>query len=162
MSKLIVILVLTGALLSVPTVATGGDPAERAAGFQKFLLLEVQTDNNDDGKETTATRVVARGEVHALGFSKRLGPRRDRFRFPRLGTLVIRHTPNQDSQHESFDNGTCYFTFRERGSWRVVRGTGDFADATGHGHYRVRGHGVACTTTQLFSSKVRATGVLRP
>ena len=161
---LALVVVLAGALLSAPSAVSGGEPeqtVERATHrLQTFLLLEVGTDNDDDGTEEHASRVVGKGPIHALGESVRLGPRRDRFVF-RQGSLVIRHRPREGSQHETFDNATCLFTFRERGTWRVVRGTGIYADARGHGRYRVRGYGVACTTTQLFSSKVRAVGVLR-
>ena len=158
---LILVVALTGALLSVPAATGGNEPAERAARLQRFLLLEVGTDNDGDGTEEQASRVVGKGAIHAMGESVRLGPRRDRFEFPQ-GNLVIRHKPREGSQHESFDNATCLFQFRERGTWRVIRGTDSYEDARGHGRYRAHGYGIACTFTHLFSSRVRAVGVLRP
>jgi hypothetical protein len=158
-----IVVVLAGALLSAPSAVSGGEPeqaTERAARLQTFLLLEVGTDNDGDGTEEQASRVVGKGPIHAMGKSVRLGPRRDRFVFPQ-GNLVVRHKPRAGSEHETFDDQTCLFTFRERGTWRVVRGTGIYADARGHGRYRVRGYGIACTFTHLFSSRVRAVGVLR-
>src|SRR5262245_36865667 len=146
----------TLALLGVGVASAAPAPQatqSQMAARQRFLLLD------DDGNPNRAA-VVANGAIHALGHDVVLGPRRDRFVFDN-GSVVIRHRPTDS--HDSYDEETCHFSFVEVGTWRVVRATGAYVGATGHGHYRVTGQGINCNPRRapsLFLLKIVARGQL--
>ena len=147
---------LTGALLSVPSVgASGGEKDRATAPLQRFVLI--QTDPGEEGGPLAAT-----GPIHAHGTDVVTGEFKDRFEFPD-GNVFIRHKPDQDSGTESFDPVTCLFKFTERGTWKTVKGTGAYADVQGSGTYRARGAGFGCDDSQppeVFYFRVVAKGPL--
>jgi hypothetical protein len=147
---------LTGALLSAPSVSAYGSGNDRtAAQTQKFVLI--QSDPNEEGGPIAAT-----GPIHAEGTDVVIGEFKDRFEFPD-GNVVIKHNPKEGLSTESFDPVTCLFTFRERGTWKTVKGTGAYADVQGNGTYRVLGQGFGCDENQppeVFILRIVAKGPL--
>jgi hypothetical protein len=154
MRLLALVLVLTGALLSVPSaVATGGHQAGRTVGQQRFLLL------SSDPNEAGGT-VVGFGPIHAKGTDKVINDRTDRFVFPK-GSVKIRHKRGGGSDH--FDKRTCYGTFSEHGTWTAVGGTGSYSRVAGGGTYKVHAEFVGCSQNKppkVFQLQIHASGGL--
>ncbi len=143
--------VVTGAMLSVPTVSASGSAAP---GDQKFVLI--QTDPNQEGGPIAAT-----GPIHAKGIDVVTGEFKDKFKFPD-GNVIIRHKP-QGNGKDSFDPATCLFTFTERGTWKTVKGTRAYANVKGNGTYKVFGQGFGCDENQppeTFFVRIVAKGPL--
>jgi len=151
---LALVLVLTGALLSVPSaVATGGHDAGRTAGHQLFLLLS----NND---AQPGGILLGFGTIHARGTDKQINGHTDRFIFPK-GSVKIRHKRAGGSHH--FDKRTCYGTFAEHGTWTAVAGTGRYSQVSGGGKYRLHVALVGCSQNKppkLFQLQIHAGGHL--
>ena len=87
---------------------------------------------------------------------------RDRFEFPD-GNVVIKHRPKAGTSVDRFDPVTCLFTFRERGSWKAISGSGAYEDASGGGRYRVLGQGFGCSENEppeVFFLRIVARGAL--
>jgi hypothetical protein len=87
---------------------------------------------------------------------------KDRFKFP-AGNVVIKHRLRAGSSVKSFDPVTCLFTFRERGSWKAVSGSGAYENVSGGGRYRVLGQGFGCSETEppeVFFVRMVANGTL--
>ncbi|QWZ10031.1 hypothetical protein KRR39_10020 [Nocardioides panacis] len=146
---------LTGVMLGLPASSATGQSAA-AAGHQRFLVIS--TDPSEEGGGT----VAGFGPIHAQGTDVAINAHRDRFEFP-AGNVVVRHHAAKGSTHESHDPKTCYFRFRERGTWTAVSGTGAYAKVDGRGTYRVQGHGFGCDQHQppkVFSLVIRARGHL--
>jgi hypothetical protein len=155
MIRTLAAVVLAGAMLSAPAVSASGAEADHAAGNQKFIVL--QTDPNADGGT-----VVAMGPIHAVGEDIVMGEFKDKFKFED-GSLIITHKPKKGSTHETFDEVTCYFTFSEKGTWKVAKGTGAYADMTGGGTYKVNGQGIGCdekAPPEEFAVMITAVGDL--
>ena len=149
---------LTGAMLGVPASSATGQSAAtaRVQGHQRFLLISTDPSEGGGGP------IAAFGPIHAKGTDVVINDHRDRFEFP-AGNVVIRHRAAKGGTHESHDPKTCYFTFRERGTWRAVSGTGAYAKVDGGGTYRVLGQGFGCNQHQppkVFSLTIRARGQL--
>lgn len=131
------IVVLTGALLSVPAADAANtiQTADRA-GHQRFVLISNSPD--DDGGP-----IAANGVIHAHGTDVVINNHRDRFEFPD-GSVLIGHHRTKGSAQQSFDPTTCLFTYSERGTWHAIRGTKAYADVTGGGTYRVLAQAFGC------------------
>ena len=155
LSRLSVVL-LAGALLSAPSASASDDTMDTtSAQRQKFVLI--QNDPNVSGGPIAAT-----GAIHARGTDVVLGDVRDRFKVPD-GNVVIKHRPTRGSSSESFDPVTCLFTYKERGTWRTIKGTGAYAAVQGHGRYRVLGQGFGCNEKrppEVFILRIVAKGPL--
>jgi hypothetical protein len=146
--------VLAGALLSAPPARASGSETDATAAHQRFVLI--QSDPEESGGPIAAT-----GPIHARGTDVVIGDFKDRFEFPD-GNLIIRHKPKGLS-NESFDPITCLFTFRERGTWKAVNGTGAYTQVQGNGTYRVLGQGVGCDQNkppEVFILRIVAKGPL--
>lgn len=150
--------VLAGAMLSVPSVSASGSEVDSAAQRQKFILL--QTNPNMEGGT-----VVGFGAIHATGEDIVISDTKDKFKFAD-GSLVIKHKPKAGSEQETYDPVTCYFTFREKGTWKVVKGTRAYASFTGGGGtYKVNGQGIGCdekAPPEEFALMITAVGELTP
>jgi len=150
---------LLGAAFTVPSaVAQAGGGADTAGGgapTQRFLVIDTKP------SEKIKPVVLGFGPIHDKGVDKQVSGRKDIFRFPN-GSLIIRH--HRTSQSQSHDSATCLFRFTERGTYRVVRGTGDYLGVHGHGHYVVHGKFVACSDRRppaAYVVQIRAHGPLR-
>jgi hypothetical protein len=150
---------LLGALFTVPSaVAQGGGDADRAGGgarTQRFLVIDTHP------SEKANPVLLGFGPIHDKGVDKQVSRHKDIFRFPK-GSLIVRH--HRVAGGRSHDAATCLFRFFERGTYKVVRGTGAYVGAHGHGHYRVNGKFVACThqgPPKVFVFQIRAHGPLR-
>ena len=150
---------LLGAVFIVPSaVAQGGGGADRAGGgapIQRFLVIDTHS------REKPKDVVQGFGPIHDKGVDRQVTGHKDIFRFPK-GSLIIRH--QRVSGSRSHDSATCLFRFSERGTYQVVRGTGAYVGAHGHGHYVVRGKFVACRhqgPPAVFVVQIRAHGPLR-
>ena len=150
---------LLGALFTVPSaVAQGGggaDKAARLAPTERFLAISTNP------KENAKPILLGFGPIHAKGVDKPITNHKDEFRFPN-GSLIIRH--QKVAGHRQNDPATCLFRFFERGTYQVVRGTGDYVGAHGHGHYRLHAKFVGCdpdAPPDAFVIMIRAHGPLR-
>jgi hypothetical protein len=150
---------LLGALFIVPSAVAqsigGAHTAAGGAGIERFLAISTNP------KANAKPIVLAFGPIHAKGVDTPVSNSKDVFRFP-AGSLIVRHHPVAHANHH--DPVTCLSRISERGTYRVVRGTGAYAGAHGHGHYRVQVRFVACTQhsrPQAFSLEIRAHGPLR-
>jgi hypothetical protein len=124
-----------GALVTIPSsVAQSGGDADRAAPTETFLALS--TKQNDPNLV-----LVGFGPIHAKGIDRAVTAHKDVFRFPH-GSLIVRH--QRVAGNRTHDPVTCLFRYFERGTYQVVRGTGDYVGAHGHGHYIVHSKAVAC------------------
>jgi hypothetical protein len=147
--------VLLGVFFSVPSAATHGGTAGTAgtARVQRFLALSTNP------AENAKPVILAFGAVHAKGIDRQVGPRKDVFVFPD-GNLTVRHDPV--AHHRHHDPVTCLFTFRERGTFKITRGTGAYVGARGHGHYRIKVMFVGCRhqppEPHTFSLTIKARG----
>ena len=150
------VVVLAAALLTSPSAQASESETDAAAAQQQRFVL-IQGDAEESGGPIAAT-----GPIHARGKDVVLGTLTDRFEFPD-GNLIITHRPKRGLTSESFDPVTCLFTFRERGTWRAVRGTGAYTQVQGHGTYRVLGQGVGCDQDkppEVFVLRIVAQGPL--
>ena len=147
---------LVGLLLGVgASSATGSGNGGGDREFQRFVL--VQTDPAVEGGP-----IAANGAIHAKGEDVVLGEFKDRFEFPD-GNVVIKHRPKAGTSVDRFDPVTCLFTFRERGSWKAVRGSGAYEDVSGGGTYRALGQGFGCSENEppdVFFLQIVARGAL--
>ena len=96
--------------------------------------------------------VVASGPISAVGSDTVLGTHRDQFVFP-AGTVTVRHEFITRSQ--SFDVSTCTFTFKEKGTYVLTRGTGAYAHVIGSGHYKASAVGTGCDPNQPLTSFIQ-------
>ena len=149
-------ILLTGALLSVPSVSAAGNETDKsAAQTQKFTLI--QNDPNESGGPIAAT-----GPIHAKGTDVVISDLKDRFKFP-AGNVVIKHKPDKGGSVDSFDPVTCLFSFSERGTWKAVSGTGAYTNVKGSGTYHVLGQGFGCKQNKppkVFILRIVAKGPL--
>jgi hypothetical protein len=109
--------------------------AAQASHHGNQRLLALGTDVN------AAPVVIANGPIHAAGTDVVINDSRDRFVFPE-GNLRVWHQPK--TSNESFDPTTCLGTFTERGVYKIVGGSGAYANVSGHGTYSVQGYFVGC------------------
>jgi hypothetical protein len=168
---MVLAVMLLGALVTVPaSVAQGGGDADRAgdgadggaggadrgggAPTQRFLAIST------NARENAKPVLLGFGPIHAKGVDKAVTRRKDVFRFP-SGSLIVRHQKVAGDRDR--DRATCLFRYFERGTYQVVRGTGDYVGAHGHGHYRLHVTFVACAQQrpEAFVLKIRAQGPLR-
>jgi hypothetical protein len=148
---------LLGALFTVPSAVAqaggGADKAASSAPTERFLAIGTHPRKNPV--------LLGFGPIHDKGVDKAISKHKDVFRFPN-GNLIIRH--QKVAAHHSHDPATCLDRFFERGTYQVVRGTGDYIGAHGHGHYRLHGKFVICTQQgppDAFVIVIRAHGPLR-
>jgi hypothetical protein len=143
---------LVGTFL-VPHSALGvGHHAAQRAKTQHFLIV------SSSPSEKAPSWIVANGPIHALGKDKEIG-NKDKFIFPK-GTLTVRH--KRMSHHGIQDKKTCYFTETESGTFKVTKGTGAYAGASGSGRYHLKVQAVACKhqKPKFFSVQIKAKGRL--
>jgi hypothetical protein len=154
-SALALAVMLLGALVAVPSsVAQGAASAGSGAPIQRFLAISTNP------KQNANAVLLGFGPIHAKGIDKTVNNHKDVFRFPN-GSLIVRHQPV--ARHRQQDPTTCLFRFRERGKYQVVRGTGDYVGAHGHGRYVVHVTFVACRhqPPDAFVLRIRAHGPLQ-
>jgi hypothetical protein len=133
---LAVIGVLLGVFLTVPSASTAVSADAATKAGVRFTILTTNPD------ESVPSPMAASGAIHAKGTDVIVSEAKDRFEFPD-GTITIKHK-REGKYSEKFDEVTCLFTFKERGTWKVVEGTGAYADTKGSGKYRAYGQGFGC------------------
>jgi hypothetical protein len=134
-SVIVLAVMFLGVLVTIPSsVAQSGGGAASGVPTQRFLALST---NPDDPNVV----IVGFGPIHAKGVDKAITDHKDVFRFPN-GSLIVRH--QRVAGHRTHDPVTCLFRFYERGTYQVVRGTGDYVGAHGHGHYVVHSKFIGC------------------
>ena len=156
-SAMVLAVMLLGALVTVPSsAAQGGGGVDRGAmgraPIERFLAIST--------KPNAKPVLLGFGPIHAKGVDKAVSNHKDIFRFPK-GSLIVRR--QRVSRHRDHDPKTCLFVFSERGTYQVVRGTGAYVGAHGHGHYVLHGTFVACKNQPPEATvfQVRAHGPLR-
>jgi hypothetical protein len=149
---------LLGAFFTVPSAVAGSgggaEKAARSAPTERFLAIGTNPRSDN-------LVLLGFGPIHAKGVDHPVTAHKDVFRFPN-GKLIVRH--QKVAGHRDHDAATCLFRFFERGTYQVVRGTGDYVGAHGHGHYRVHGKFVACkkdAPPSLVLIMIRARGPLQ-
>jgi hypothetical protein len=118
------VVLLLGALITVPSsVAQGGAVADSGprASTQRFLALRTTA-------KPTDLVLLGFGPIHDRGLLSPVSLHEDAFRFP-SGSLLVRY--HRVARIDAHDPVTCLFTFRERGTYQVVRGHGDYVGAPG-------------------------------
>ncbi len=126
----------TAVLLSIAgaaPIASAHTAQARHHGTQHFLAIG--TDVN------AAPVLIANGPIHAAGTDVVINNSRDRFVFPK-GNVIITHHP--ETSNNTFDPTTCLSTFTERGTYKLVGGSGAYAHVSGHGTYVAQGYFVGC------------------
>jgi len=152
---MVLAVILVGSLFALPSAVAqaGGSEgkATRRAPIEHFLALSTKGDSNPI--------LLGFGPIHAKGVDIAVTNHKDIFRFPR-GSLVVRHHKVTGSSHH--DRVTCLTRIRERGTYRVVRGTRAYAGAHGRGHYRLRVQFVECqhSRPRALMIEIRAHGPL--
>ena len=149
-SVVALIVIFLGVFAAVPSAS-----AEKGHGhgrhIQHFLLLSTDASEED-------LVVIANGPIHARGTDVVESETEDTFVFPD-GTLSVVHDPKKEGG--TSDPVTCYFTFTERGTYKVTGGTGAYEDARGHGRYTASGSGVGCDPEpEVFMLRIKASGPL--
>jgi hypothetical protein len=79
------------------------------------------------------------------------------FTFPG-GSFVVKHKATHD--HSRFSKRNCAGTERQRGTYKISRGTGKYAGISGHGRFRLRVLIVARHTSHGCSGKPVAVQVI--
>jgi hypothetical protein len=125
---------LRGVLVPVAVAAIGvvgvqGTASSAPLTKQNFTLT---ADINEEGGGT----VVASGAINATGEDVVISDTEDQFVFPD-GTLTVIHAPVRGKDH--FNEKKCSGMFRERGTYVISEGTGQYEGVTGSGTYRVVG-----------------------
>ena len=126
--------------------------ANTTAGTEHILLLQTSVN--------AVPTIIATGPIHAAGRDVFLPNDRDHFIFP-AGTLFIAH--HVQKQHDTSDPTTCLFRHFETGTYNIVRGTGAYANAAGHGTYHLKVLAVGCDQTKppsVFVLQINASGPL--
>lgn len=143
-------------------IAVGAAVAAGVAGFS--------TAAGASSAQTESFRIVDRngevGTVQARGVFDRTGTdvsrnSSDVLRFGN-GKLVIAHPASSSTGSSfNFDPSTCRFTFTDVGTYTIKDGTGAYAGASGHGHYKATGTGAfprnsdgSCNTDAQPTSQV--------
>jgi hypothetical protein len=153
-SVVALVVIFLGVFAAVPSAVANGGSGQRS-NVQHFIGLSTDPSNMN-------AFIIATGPIHARGTDVTVSGTRDRFKFPR-GTLFITHRAGKPATNR-FDKVTCYFTFTERGTYRVTGGTGAYAHASGNGRYSLKGSGIACdqkAPPTVFTIEIRASGPLR-
>jgi hypothetical protein len=101
--------------------------------------------------------VVVYGVFNARGVDVTTGNTTDRFKF-RGGSFRVTH--KNTSSHQHFNTRTCAGTFRQRGTYKLSHGRGNYAGISGHGHFALRGLIVARHTAHGCSHKPIAVQVI--
>ena len=137
-----------GAVAVGTTVAASAAPQAQTQ-YIRFLSTDV-TGNGP-------TYVIANGPIHARGTDKQLNAHKDLLVF-RGGGVVVRH--KAVSRHHSYDPRTCYGRQTESGTYTVIGGDGKYANASGHGVYRLVVQFIGCNmnNTKLFMLQIQAHG----
>jgi hypothetical protein len=156
---MVLAVMLLGALVTVPSsAAQGGGGVDRGAmgraPIERFLAISTSS------KPNANPVLLGFGPIHAKGVDKAVSNHKDIFSFPR-GNLIVRH--QRVARSRDHDPKTCLFEFSERGTYTVVRGTGAYVGAHGHGHYVVNGKFVVCKNQppEVSFFQIRARGPLQ-
>ena len=122
------------------------------SGTEHFLAVT----NSPNGTPSVALS----GPITDAGTDQIVNNHRDIFALSG-GNLVVLHWATSHSQ--STDKKTCTLRYNERGTYRVIRGTGDYAGAVGHGTYRLQVVAQGCDQSKpptVFLLVIRASGPL--
>jgi hypothetical protein len=117
------------AVAAIGVVGIQGTASSAPLTKQNFTLT---SDITEEGGGT----VVASGAINATGEDVVISDTEDQFVFPD-GTLTIIHAPVRGKDH--FNDKKCSGMFRERGTYVISAGTGQYEGVTGSGTYRVVG-----------------------
>ena len=143
--------VLGGAGLAAASTHTG------VSGTEHFQLMSTSATSN-------ASSVIASG-VFTAPATDREGPNNiGTFTFSN-GTIVVKHSNGTGTQH--FDPKTCLLTVNQHGTYKLLRGTGNYAGISGSGNYQLSilaigaRSGGTCSKTKppvAFHQVINATG----
>ena len=114
--------------LALPASASPMAPA-RVWGTEHFQIMNTTTNPNN-----TTNPLIAYGMFTAAGVVVQNSSNTDTFYF-RGGHFLVRHAPIKASEHQTFNPKTCFFSYSERGTFRVGNGTGRYRGIAGGGTY---------------------------
>lgn len=151
--------------LALPASASPMAPA-RVWGTEHFQIMNTTTNPNN-----STNPLIAYGLFTAAGVDVQNSRNTDTFYFSN-GHFLVRHAPIVASEHQTFDPRTCFFTYSERGTFRVGHGTGRYWGISGGGTYALSVIGIgsrlrngACNPSQNAPAQaqqqvIRAVGQL--
>jgi hypothetical protein len=150
------------AALALAAPASAAPPSNPAApGTEHFQLLATSPTSN------TAT-VITYGVVNGAAVDN-MGSKVDTFVFPN-GFFKVRHVTGKGGS-QKFNAKTCLAAISQRGTYKIVDGTGKYVGISGHGTFRLsilviaarNSHG-ACSRTLpplAFELVLKASGPMR-
>jgi hypothetical protein len=97
------------------------------SGIEHFQLMTTSATSNKE-------KIIALGKVFTAGGIDHEGSKVDRVVFPG-GTFKIRHSRGKGKQQ--FNPRTCLAVIQLHGTYKLFRGTGNFAGLRGHGKYQL-------------------------
>jgi hypothetical protein len=142
------LLLVAGLSMAVAGLATPAS-ARASSGHQSFVLLSTKASTNRN-------KVFAKGPIHATGVD--IQGKKDKFKFAD-GTLIVTH--HKMSARNVNDKKNCLFQHFEKGTYKITKGTGAYADVSGHGHYALSVVAVGCSKNKPpkpFQLIIRASG----
>jgi hypothetical protein len=148
--------------LALPAAAA---PA-RVWGTEHFQIMSTTT-----RPASTANPLIAYGLFTAAGADWQNSSRIDTFYF-HGGYFKVWHAPIKNTEHQYFNPRTCFFSYSERGTFRVGYGVGKYWGIEGGGTYALSVIGIggklrngACNPSQTAPAaaqqqEIQATGLL--
>ena len=136
------IAIASAAVAAVAVAGVGGLFAAAASGNADDAsehMVMVTTDPHG-----AHSQFYAIGPVTGVADARQISDTRDELTLAD-GTLVMEHIVKHED--DQFDPKACSGTLDESGTWRIVSGTGAYAQAEGHGTYTFRGYGSSAPGT---------------
>lgn len=101
----------------------------RVWGTEHFQIMNTTTNPN-----STTNPLIAYGLFTAAGVDVQNSSSTDTFYFSN-GHFLVRHAPIKLTEHQTFNPKTCFFSYSERGTFKVGPGTGRYWGISGGGTY---------------------------
>jgi hypothetical protein len=153
------------ASLATLTLAGTAGAVSPAAAQQVTITIDVAAAKGTPAPVTATGPISGTGtDVRKSRVLRRVDIAKDVLTFAG-GTVTVRDV---GLRRTKLDTTTCVRTLTERGLWRIAKGTGSYATAKGHGHFKATGTiqgaqtGTGCDfTTPTGTIVVTATGKVR-
>lgn len=146
--------VTAAAVTAALALPAGASPAVAARPAGVTGTQHFQAMNTTTSQTSTTNPLLAYGVVTAAGTDRQNANGTDTFLFPR-GSFTVKHVTAKGTAHQYFNPKTCLFTYSERGTFKVSRGTGRYWGISGGGTYALsvigistRVKGGACNPSQ--------------
>ena len=124
------VLAATGAVTLSALPAASAAPAHARPAVSGTAHFQLMSTNGN----TNRAPVIATGLFTAGGRDHVVSNNVDKFVFPK-GTITVRHSNSKGPQ--SFNPRTCLLRVNQHGTYKILSGTGAYANITGHGVYKL-------------------------